>query len=137
MLSISSLSWSSSKISGTSTIEIFWRCWRHGKCSARTWPFNRTSFLDSPEITLPDKIPDLRFTFRKTLHLSYSIDDIIQITAIDSSGFTSRYAKKLLRQCHKTRKSDCYVMNRGYDSEAIYRLIREDLHANSVIPFCS
>ena len=25
-------------------------------------------------------------------------------------------------------------MDRGYDSEAIHRLIREDLHANSVIP---
>jgi hypothetical protein len=28
-------------------------------------------------------------------------------------------------------------MDRGYDSEAIHRLIREDLHANSVIPIRS
>lgn len=45
----------------------------------------------------------------------------------------TRHAVKLLRQCHKIRKSDCYVMDKGYDPEAIHRQIREDLYANSVI----
>lgn len=33
----------------------------------------------------------------------------------------------ILGQCHKNRKSDCYVIDKGYDSEAIHRLIRDDL----------
>lgn len=124
----------------------------------------------------------LRVTFKKTVDLFYTIDEVIPITAIDSSGFTSgycshyfsertgkirkhflktsisvdtdegvitgylvsngrvhdtRHAKKLLLQCQKIRKSDCYVMDKGYDSEDIHRLIRDDLHANSVIPIRS
>ena len=124
----------------------------------------------------------LRITFKKTVDLFYSNDDVIPITAIDSSGFTSgycshyfskrtgkirkhflktsnsvdtdegvitgylvsngrvhdtRHAKKLLRQCHKIRKSECYVMDKGYDSENIHQLIRYDLHAHSVIPIRS
>jgi len=49
----------------------------------------------------------------------------------------TRHASRLLRQCHKIRKSDCYVLDKGYDSEAIHRLIREDLHADSIIPIRS
>jgi len=62
---------------------------------------------------------------------------ITGFVASNSRVHDTRHAVKLLRQCHKTRKSDCYVMDRGYDSEAIHRLIREDLHANSVIPIRS
>jgi len=102
-----------------------------------------------------------RITFRRTVKLFYSSDENIPIRAIDSSGVTSEYCshyeqevitgfvasnrwvqdtchvEKLLPQCHKTRKSDCFVMDKGYDSEPIHSLIRKELHANSVIPIRS
>ena len=38
----------------------------------------------------------------------------------------SHARKRLLVQCHRTRKSDTYVLDKGYDSEDIRRLIRYD-----------
>ncbi|MCK9591529.1 MAG: transposase [Methanoregula sp.] len=44
------------------------------------------------------------------------------------------HAEKHLVQCHRTRKSDTYVLDKGYDSEDIHRLIRDDLNSYSLIP---
>jgi hypothetical protein len=46
----------------------------------------------------------------------------------------SQHALVLLKKCHRLRKSECYVMDRGYDSEKMHRLIRDTLNADSVIP---
>ena len=37
------------------------------------------------------------------------------------------HAKKLLRQCHRIRYSDLYIMDKGYDSEEIHELIHDTL----------
>lgn len=44
------------------------------------------------------------------------------------------HAKKLLIQSHRTRKSDVYVMDKGYDLEEIHRVIRDTLNSCSLIP---
>jgi hypothetical protein len=45
------------------------------------------------------------------------------------------HAEKLLKQCHRTRKSDLYVMEKGYDSDDIHELIRDMMNPCSLIPF--
>ncbi len=75
------------------------------------------------------------------LKISISVDTDQQVItgfiASKSRVHDTRHAHRLLRQCHKIRKSDCYVMDKGYDSEEIHRLIRKDLHADSIIPIRS
>jgi transposase len=44
------------------------------------------------------------------------------------------HAKKLLLQCHRIRPSDRYLMDKGYDSEDIHRLIHEVMDSDSLIP---
>lgn len=61
----------------------------------------------------------------------------LAITGFKISGkpvHDAKHAMTLLKQCHQTRKSNCYVMDKGYDSEAIHWLTREQLNAVAIIP---
>jgi transposase len=77
----------------------------------------------------------MRKTFLKT---SISVDTnkqvILAVKISRKPVHDTKHAQKLLRQTQRIRKSECFVMDRGYDSEDIHRQIREEIGANSLIP---
>ncbi len=75
---------------------------------------------------------------KRFLKTSVSVDTNQQIiTGLKISQHPvhdSIHARTLLKQCHRTRPSDLYVMDKAYDSEEIHELIWDTLNACSLIP---
>jgi len=45
-----------------------------------------------------------------------------------------KHASPFLKQCHRFRWSQCYVLDKGYDSENLHELIHEDIGSDAMDP---
>jgi hypothetical protein len=76
-----------------------------------------------------------RHDYLKTT-ISVDSDNIslLSFHVTNSRRHDSQIAPIVLRASHRTKKSKCYVMDKGYDSERIHKLIHDDLDSQSMIP---
>jgi hypothetical protein len=59
---------------------------------------------------------------------------LLSFHVTNSRCHDSQIAPIVLRASHRVKKSKFYVMDKGYDSERIHKLIHEDLDSQSMIP---
>lgn len=75
---------------------------------------------------------------RSFIKVSISVDtDKLIVTGFKISGKPVndiKHAKTLLKQCHRIRRSNYYLMDKGYDCESIHSLTRKEFRAIAMIP---
>jgi hypothetical protein len=127
----------SSRISSTTLTQVF------NQVNKFLYPGNgRVSTIAIDSTGFPTEY----FSYYYSMRMEKTRKDYIKISlAVDTDKQTilgskitksrqhdTKHAKPLLRNTLK--KADCYVLDRGYDSEQIHLQIRSEIHAISIIP---
>ena len=77
-------------------------------------------------------------TRKRFLKTSIAVDTdkkvIIGFKISQNPVHDTQHATTLLRQYNRLRKSECYMIDKGYDSESIHKQIREEIKSYSIIP---
>ena len=59
---------------------------------------------------------------------------IVSCNVTNSLHHDSIIAPSLIRSSYQIKRANCYLMDKGYDSEKIHTLIHDELGAESIIP---
>lgn len=72
------------------------------------------------------------------LKLSLAVEtntlSIICCKVTDSRHHDSTIAPSLIRESSRRNQANCFVMDKGYDSESLHSFINNEIHAESIIP---
>jgi hypothetical protein len=71
---------------------------------------------------------------KATISVDTTYKSLLSNNITKSRHHDSQVAPCILRASHRVRKSDCYVLDKAFDSERIYQLIHEELESHSMIP---
>jgi hypothetical protein len=57
----------------------------------------------------------------------------LALKSVKKTDHEIKHTKALIKQVQREKKVECYVMDKGYDSEKLHSFIREEVNANSII----
>ena len=70
---------------------------------------------------------------KTTISVDSDLIPLLSFLVTNSRCHDSQVAPIILRASHRVKKTKCYVMDKGYDSERIHKFIHEDLKSQSMI----